>query len=61
MQQVVPDETQKVAQALGTLTFATSSGKDDIFSGLKSLEESKSAGRAKESVSLGALTQPKLV
>mgnify|MGYP003353750927 CR=1 FL=1 len=34
------------------LTFETSLAKEDIFKGLKSLEESKYAARSKESISL---------
>jgi hypothetical protein len=45
---------------MSSLTFATGN-KEDIFGGFKLTEETKSAGRPKESVSLGALAQPKLV
>ena len=54
----VKQEHAKVVSQMGSLTFATSSGKDDIFGGFTSKpEESKSF---KEPV-LANLTQPKLV
>ncbi|TNV78411.1 hypothetical protein FGO68_gene2700 [Halteria grandinella] len=50
------EKPEKVVQQMSSLTFATSSNKEDIFGSFKTLEENKSADRVAESSG-----QPKLV